>query len=49
MNNVSKAQAAFMSSEGHRRNILSTAWTKAGVGIAYDAQGYIYLTQIFAR
>ena len=47
--NVSKAQAAFMSSEGHRRNILSTAWTKAGVGIAYDAQGYIYLTQIFAR
>jgi len=47
--NVTKAQAAFMSSEGHRRNILSTAWTKAGIGIAYDAQGYIYLTQIFAR
>ncbi len=47
--NATKAQAAFMSSDGHRRNILSTTWTKVGIGIAYDAQGYIYLTQIFAK
>ncbi len=47
--NVDKAQAAFMSSPGHRANILSKAWTKVGVGIVYDAQGYIYATQIFAR
>ena len=47
--NVDKAQAAFMSSQGHRANILSTTWTKVGVGIVQDAQGYIYATQIFAR
>lgn len=47
--NVDKAQAAFMSSDGHRRNILSTTWTKVGLGVCYDAQGYIYLTQIFAK
>lgn len=47
--NADKAQAAFMSSPGHRANILSKAWTKVGVGIVYDRQGYIYATQIFAR
>jgi uncharacterized YkwD family protein len=47
--NVDKAQAAFMSSQGHRANILSTAWTKVGVGIVTDANGYIYATQIFAK
>lgn len=47
--NVTKAQTAFMSSDGHRRNILSTAWTKAGIGVCYDSQGFVYVTQIFAR
>lgn len=47
--NVTKAQAAFMSSTGHRQNILSPTWTKVGLGIALDPQGYIYLTQIFAK
>ncbi|MBQ8312468.1 MAG: serine protease [Clostridia bacterium] len=46
---VAKAQAAFMSSTGHRQNILSTTWTKVGIGIALDPQGYPYLTQIFAK
>ena len=46
--NVDKAQAAFMSSDGHRANILGS-WTKVGVGIVEDAQGYIYATQIFAK
>jgi len=46
---VEKAQAAFMSSDGHRRNILSSSWTKVGIGICQDANGYIYATQIFAR
>lgn len=44
-----KAHAAFMSSDGHRRNILSSAWQKVGLGIAYDANGYVYVTQIFVR
>ena len=46
---VEKAQAALISSPGHRRNILSSAYTKAGVGIALDKNGYVYLTQIFCR
>ena len=44
-----KAQAAFLSSPGHRKNIMSTAYTKVGIGIAVDQSGYVYLTQIFAR
>ena len=46
---VEKSQAAFMSSDGHRRNILSTAWTKVGVGVCRDRNGFVYVTQIFAR
>ena len=46
---VEKAQAAFMSSSGHRQNILSSAWTKVGIGICYDANGFVYVTQIFVR
>lgn len=44
-----KAHAAFMSSDGHRRNILSSAWQKVGIGIVYDDNGYVYATQIFVR
>ena len=47
--NVEKAQAAFMSSDGHRRNILSSSWTKVGIGVSVDAQGYVYVTQLFVR
>lgn len=47
--NVEKCQAAFLSSAAHRQNIMSTAWTKVGIGIALDENGYIYETQIFAR
>ena len=46
---VEKAQAAFLSSSGHRKNIMSSAYTKFGVGIAIDAKGFVYLTQIFVR
>lgn len=46
---VEKSEAAFMSSDGHRRNILSTSWTKVGVGVAVDRNGYVYVTQIFVR
>lgn len=47
--NVEKCEAAFLSSSAHRQNIMSTAWTKIGIGIAIDSNGYIYETQIFAR
>jgi len=46
---VEKAQAAFLSSPGHRKNILSSGYTKVGVGVAVDQNGFVYLTQIFAR
>jgi len=47
--NVTKAQAAFMSSDGHRRNILGSQWTKMGIGVCYDSNGFVYVTQIFVR
>ena len=46
---IQKAQAAFLSSPGHRQNIMSTRHAKVGIGIAVDQKGYVYLTQIFAR
>lgn len=46
---IQKAQAAFLSSVDHRRNMMSTAWKKVGIGVAYDAQGFVYLTQLFVR
>ena len=46
---VEKSQAAFMSSTGHRRNILGSQWTKVGIGVCYDANGFVYVTQLFAR
>ena len=46
---VEKSQAALISSPGHRRNILSQVYTKVGVGVALDKNGYVYLTQIFSN
>lgn len=46
---VEKAQAAFMTSDGHRRNILSAAWQKVGVGVCLDWNGFVYATQLFVR
>ena len=46
---IEKAQAAFLSSPGHRRNIMSSAYTRVGLGVALDPKGFVYLTQIFAR
>ena len=46
---VEKAQAAFLSSPGHRKNIMSSTYTKVGVGIAFDQKNHVYLTQIFAK
>ena len=47
--NVEKAEAAFMSSEGHRRNILGSQWEKVGIGVVHDDNGNVYVTQLFAR
>lgn len=39
----------WMNSPGHRSNILSTSYDEIGVGVAKDAQGRIYWTQMFMR
>ncbi len=46
---VEKSQAAFMSSDAHRRNILGSQWSKVGIGVWKDAQGFVYVTQLFVR
>ena len=46
---IEKAQAAFLSSPGHRKNIMSSGYTKVGLGVAVDDSGFVYLTQIFVR
>lgn len=47
--NVDKAHAALMSSTGHRTNILGSQWTKVGIGVVNDFNGYPYITQLFVR
>lgn len=39
----------WMNSPGHRSNILGTSYDEIGVGVAKDAQGRIYWTQMFMR
>lgn len=46
---VTKSHAALMSSAGHRNNILGANWNRVGIGIALDQNGYVYMTQLFAR
>ncbi|MBR2942616.1 MAG: serine protease, partial [Clostridia bacterium] len=46
---LQRAQAALLSSPGHRRNILSTGYDRVGVGVALSSEGHVYLTQIFCR
>jgi uncharacterized YkwD family protein len=38
---------AWMNSEGHRRNILDSNFTKIGVGVAKNSKNQIYWTQMF--
>ena len=44
---AASVMAAWMASDGHRRNILS-ANTQFGVGLAVGADGLTYWTQVFA-
>ena len=49
MGQTSPAQVmnGWMNSEGHRANILNSSFTKIGVGVAQNANGYYYWTQQF--
>ena len=39
----------LMESPGHRANLLAAASTEVGIGTATDAQGRIWVTQVFRR
>ena len=43
----SEVVTAWMNSEGHRKNILSSNFTQIGVGVAKNASGQLYWTQMF--
>lgn len=38
---------AWMNSQGHRENILNKNYTEIGIGVAKDANGTLYWTQMF--
>ena len=46
---ASVAVKGWLNSQGHRHNILDQNLTETGIGVAVDAKGRIYLTQLFAR
>lgn len=46
---IEKAETAFMNSSGHRANILNSAYTKVGIGVASDKSGNIYIVQDFIK
>lgn len=43
------SDAAFLSSEGHRRTMLSAAYTHVGIGVISDEYGFVTVTEIFVR
>lgn len=46
---VAHSDAAFLSSPAHRKNVLSTGYTRVGVGVAVMPGGFVYVCEIFAR
>ena len=46
-NPAEAAVQGWMNSSGHRKNILNSRYTHAGLGIAMDAKGALYFTQNF--
>ncbi len=46
---LEKIVKAWMDSEDHRVNILANDVTETGLGIARNAKGEVYYTQVFAR
>jgi uncharacterized protein YkwD len=46
---ASVAVRGWLNSPAHRQNILDQDLTETGIGVAFDAKGRIYLTQLFAR
>jgi len=45
---IAKAHNGLMRSGIHRANILTPEWTKLGIGITRDSQGYLFVTEEFS-
>jgi uncharacterized protein YkwD len=52
-NSIADAERSFMSSPGHRANILARPATRIGVGVTFRQENgsvpTLYITQLFAR
>lgn len=48
-NDILRAHNALLKSPGHRKNIVDTRVTNIGVGIVQNANGDIWITQMFSR
>ena len=46
-NPVEMACQQWMTSPGHRQNILDGGWTESGIGAAFAPDGSFYITQVF--
>lgn len=46
---VAHSNAAFLSSPAHRRNVLTTTYTRVGIGVSVMPGGFVYVCEIFAR
>ncbi len=46
---VEKADAAFLSSQAHRTIMMGRQWDKVGIGVEEDENGFVYVTELFAR
>ena len=44
---VETAVEAWLESPGHRRTMLTPAFTTTGVGVARDDEGTFYFTQLY--
>jgi uncharacterized protein YkwD len=44
---IDRLHAAFMDSQGHRANVLSSAHTHVGVGVEVHPSGNVYVTVVF--
>ncbi|TWH46852.1 CAP domain-containing protein [Sporomusa sp. KB1] len=47
--NVTAAEKAFMSSSGHRANILNSNYTDVGIGVRTNTAGSVYVVQEFIK
>jgi uncharacterized protein YkwD len=44
-----QAHQAFMNSPGHKANILLPSATRVGIGVVADADGNVWVTEMFSR